>query len=195
MDNHLQEIINSSFRSLVCIRLQSCRYIRKFYDIGRCTQLRALFITENSYLTPYSAISPTTTSDWSQNRASTSNSLICLAVMVSTRASSSISASLKTWKLTLNNYQQPLGDVQCLKPLAKLEEISLQNSCVFDMEVVLLVKSVESLSRLNISGCQLLTDFCLESILSMQRCQALHVEQSKTKFGQPVLDKLRKYNI
>lgn len=93
MDSHLQEIINSSFRSLVCIRLQSCRYIRKFYDIGRCTQLRALFITDNSYQTPYLATSPMTTSGPSPAHASASSSSICLAAMASTRASSSISAS------------------------------------------------------------------------------------------------------
>jgi hypothetical protein len=48
MDNHLQEIIGSSFRSLISIKLLSCRYVRKFSPIAKCSQLTSLFITENS---------------------------------------------------------------------------------------------------------------------------------------------------
>lgn len=50
MDNHIQEILNSSFRSLTQITLISCSCLRKFDYFSRCIELTSLSITNNEYI-------------------------------------------------------------------------------------------------------------------------------------------------
>lgn len=40
----------------------------------------------------------------------------------------------------MNNYNQPFGDLQCLKPLTSLRNVSLENSCIVDLEGIQMVK-------------------------------------------------------
>ena len=42
--------------------------------------------------------------------------------------------------LTLNGYQQPYGDLQCMKPLTDLAELNLENSCIMDNEGIQFIK-------------------------------------------------------
>lgn len=181
MDSHLQEIINSSFRSLVSIKLQSCRYIRKFYDLSKCLQLTSLTITENSYLTNEDmrlitkCCSRLEVLDLSYCDSLDQGLFKHIAKLINLRV------------LTLNGYQQPFGDLQGMKALTLLKEVNLENCCILDSEGYQLIKELESLTLLNINGCQLLTDLFIESAILVDKNYQLDLHFNKTKFTEAAI--------
>lgn len=89
----------------------------------------------------------------------------------------------------MNGYQQPFGDLQPLKSLTNLSEVHLENCCILDTEAYQLTKELSSLTLLNVSGCQLLTDWFLEVVTMVDKCCQLEIRMGRTKFGEGALRK------
>jgi hypothetical protein len=97
-------------------------------------------------------------------------------------------------KLAMNSYQQPFGDLQCMKALTSLKEVSVSHSCIVDLEGVQLVKELESLQQMNINGCQLLTDTFLTGVMAIRKYHQVKLTMEKTKFGNTVLREWEELN-
>lgn len=57
-----------------------------------------------------------------------------------------------------------------------------------DIEAIQIIRLLEGLKIINISGCQLLTDFFIQSVISLCKDHRIQLKMNKTKFSQNIME-------
>ena len=181
LDNHLYEIVNSSYRSLLTVKLHLCLHIKKFGDLSKCTGLTTLEITGN----PYFLLLLRFFGKEDLRRICKQ----CLKIKVLDLSGCSnldqtmfphISKLENLEKLTIKNYNEFFGDLSCFHHLTQLCSINIEGSWILDQELITMAKSVHQMKTINLSGCHHLTDYSLKYLRDNGLWKETRVEGSRT---------------